>query len=167
MDNGKAVTASANLVMASDRDLIFAHAGDRMQLIIDSYARLTGRSLLPSSRSDPDGLWNAPFALVAHSTEADPIFFYGNRTAIALFETDASGLIAMPSRHSAKQVNREERARLFDRVAEFGFIDDYAGDRVTTTGKEFRIEQATVWTLLDDNDEIKGEAACFDRWLWL
>lgn len=153
--------------MHSTHDTIFTHAGDRMQLIIDSYARLTGHALLSESATCPETLWHAPFAVIAHSTEADPIFFYGNKTAIELFETDAASLIAIPSRHSAKPVNREERARLFERVAQAGFIDDYAGDRITTTGREFRIEQATVWNLLDENNEIQGQAARFDSWLWL
>lgn len=138
-----------------------------MQLIIDSYARLTGRPLLSESDSRPEGLWQAPFAVIAHSTEPDPIFFYGNKTAIELFETDAVRLIAMPSRLSAKPVNRKERTRLFERVAQADFIDDYAGDRITVTGREFRIEQAIVWNLLDENDDIQGQAARFDSWLWL
>lgn len=161
------MTHPADRVTQDGRAAIFAHAGDRMQLIVESYARLTGRPLLPMSDADPDELWNAPFALIAHSIEADPIFFYGNRTAIELFGTGAPGLIAMPSRLSVKPVNRAERDLLFRRVARDGFIDDYAGDRVTTRGREFRIEQATVWTLLDGNDEIQGQAARFDNWLWL
>ena len=151
--------------MQNDRTTMFAHAGDRMQLIIDSYARLTGRVLLAEFEANSDGLWRAPFAVIAHSTGTDPIFFYGNKTAIKLFETDAPSLIEMPSHHSAKPANREERARLFEQVAQAGFIDDYAGDRVTTTGREFRIEQATVWNLLDENNQINGQAARFDSWL--
>ena len=154
-------------MMPDDRAMIFAHAGDRMKLIIGSYARLTGRQLLPDADANPEGLWRAPFALIAHSIEADPIFFYGNRTAIELFETDAPNLIAMPSRLSAKPVNRDERDRMFQRVAQHGYIDDYAGDRVTTKGREFRIAQATVWTLVDEYNAIKGQAARFDSWLWL
>tara|TARA_B110001454_G_scaffold209723_1_gene223504 strand:+ start:16525 stop:17010 length:486 start_codon:yes stop_codon:yes gene_type:complete len=161
------LSGSDDPIARSDRDIIFAHAGNRMQLIIDSYVRLTGRCLLPMTEANPEKLWEAPFALVAHSTEADPIFFYGNKTAITLFATDASGLIAMPSRLSAKPINRAERSRLFERVAQHGFIDDYAGDRVTTTGWEFRIKQATVWTLFDNHNEIKGHAALFDDWTWL
>lgn len=164
---GHILSSPSDAIRQRDRAVIFAHAGDRMQLIIDSYARLTGRPLLPRSKADPEGLWNAPFAVIAHSTETDPLFFYGNKTAIELFETDASGLIAMPSRLSAQPINRAERARLFERVAQRGFIDDYAGDRVTASGREFRIERATVWTLFDESDEIHGQAAFFDHWLWL
>ena len=158
---------SVSMVMQNDRTTMFAHAGDRMQLIIDSYALLTGRRLLPESEANPDGLWRASFAVIAHSAESDPIFFYGNKAAIELFETDAPSLIEMPSRLSARPVNRKERARLFERVVQSGFIDDYAGDRVTATGREFRIEQATVWNLLDENNQINGQAARFDSWLRL
>ena len=104
--------------------------------------------------------------MVAHDIEADPVFFYGNRVALELFETDAAQLIRMPSRLSAKAVDRDERERLFERVRRQGFIDDYAGDRVTTTGRQFRIERATVWNLVDTDDAIGGQAARFDAWRW-
>lgn len=48
-----------------------------------------------------------------------------------------------------------------------GFIDDYAGARVTATGREFRIERATVWNLVDAADAIGEQAARFDAWRWL
>lgn len=152
--------------MPTDRTIIFDHAGDRIQLIADSYARVTGRSLLPGDRVEADSLWHAPFVVVAHDIEADPVFFYGNRVALELFETDAAQLIRMPSRLSAKAVDRDERERLFERVRRQGFIDDYAGDRVTTTGRQFRIERATVWNLVDTDDAIGGQAARFDAWRW-
>jgi PAS domain-containing protein len=150
-----------------DQTMIFDHAGDRMRLIIDSYASVTGRPLLPWAQVDADSLWQADIIVVAHATEADPIFFYANKAALDLFGTDAAQLIRMPSRLSAKAVNRDERERLFERVRRQGFIDDYAGDRVTATGREFRIERATVWNLVDVDNAIRGQAARFDTWRWL
>lgn len=138
-----------------------------MRLIIDSHALVTGRPLLPGAQADADGLWQAALIVVAHATEADPVFFYANKAALDLFGTDAAQLIRMPSRHSAKAVNRDERERLFERVRRQGFIDDYAGDRVTATGREFRIERATVWNLVDADNAIQGQAARFDAWRWL
>lgn len=153
--------------MPDNRSIIFAHAHDRMQLIIDSYARLTGRPILPVSQANPNGLWQAPFAVIAQATEADPIFFYGNRTAIALFETDAAGLIGIASRRSAKPANRAERASLFERVPGKASLTITRGTMSRAKGREFRIEQATGWTLADEDNVIKGQAARFDSWLWL
>ena len=143
----------------ADRTLIEAHAGNRMALIADSHARLTGRPL-----AAPAALWMLPAVVLAHGTEADPLFFYANRMALDLFELEAASLIAMPSRLSAEAPEREERARLLERVARDNFIADYAGIRVSSTGKRFRIEQATVWNLLDERGAIHGQAAVFAHW---
>ncbi len=48
-----------------------------------------------------------------------------------------------------------------------GFIDDYAGVRVSATGRRFRIEAATVWNLVDAAGALHGQAAAFDRWTLL
>ena len=145
--------------MASEdaQRIVEASAGDRLALIAESYARLTGRALLPDGAS----LWSASFAVLAHGTEADPIFFYGNRLALELFEVSAEQLLQMPSRLSAGEVDRAERAVLLDRVTRFGFIDDYAGVRVSAAGRRFRIERATVWNLIDAAGVLRGQAAAF------
>lgn len=131
-------------------------------LIPESFHRLTGRSLL--NDVSPQGLWNAPRVIVAHGMEADPVFFYGNRLALKLFEMDFAALTRLPSRYSAEPMNREERARLLERVSRDGYIDDYAGVRVSATGKRFRIEQAVVWNLIDAEGVCHGQAATFNRW---
>jgi hypothetical protein len=112
-------------------------------------------------------LWAAPRAIVAHGTEPDPIFFYGNATALALFELPFAQFTQLPSRLSAEPVHRDERARLLDRVARDNFIDDYAGIRISSTGRRFRIEQATVWNLIHAAGAIHGQAATFDCWTML
>jgi hypothetical protein len=136
----------------------------RLALIAESFARLTGRPLVSSGTSVTDALWEAPAVIVAHGTEPDPVFFYGNRLALAVFEMDRIAFAQMPSRLSAEALLREERARLLERVARDGFIDDYAGVRVSSTGKRFRIEQAVVWNLVDAQGVCHGQAATFDRW---
>lgn len=146
--------------MSDDAALISRSAGDRLALIASSFERLTGRPLV----SGPGALWAAPRAVVAHGLEADPLFFYGNQVALDLFETTAADFIRLPSRLSAEPLLREERARLLARVADTGFIDDYAGVRVSAGGRRFRIEQAVVWNLMDAAGAVHGQAATFDRW---
>ncbi|HEX2672745.1 MAG TPA: MEKHLA domain-containing protein, partial [Polyangiaceae bacterium] len=117
----------------------------RLKLLLSSFHRLTGGHLIERGYADPwQACWTAPRVIVAHGTETDPIFFYGNQLALELFELDFTAFTQLPSRYSAEALLREERAVLLDRVREHGFIDDYAGVRVSATGKRFRIEQAVV-----------------------
>ena len=140
-----------------------AVAADRLALIAESFQRLTGQKLI-----DSDGdLWTAPRAILAHGTEPDPVFFYGNALALSLFEMTPEQFAQLPSRLSAEPVHRDERARLLDRVTRDGYIDDYAGIRISATGRRFRIEQAVVWNVIDAEGTIHGQAATFDRWTML
>ena len=106
-------------------------------------------------------LWAAPIAIVAHGVETDPVFFFGNRRALAVFDTDVARFIGMPSRLSAETPLQAERRALLDRVARHGFIDDYAGTRISATGRRFQIERAIVWNLVDGAGERHGQAATF------
>lgn len=134
----------------------------RLELVAASFTRLTGRSLVDDAT--PDRLWSAPRVIVAHGGEADPVFFYGNRLALEVFEIDFANFIRLPSRYSAEPQAREERARLLERVSRYGFIDDYSGVRISAAGRRFRIEQAVVWNLIDPLGVCHGQAATFDRW---
>ncbi|MGH9485139.1 MAG: MEKHLA domain-containing protein [Terriglobales bacterium] len=64
---------------------------DHARLLNSSYQRWTGRSLLPSVAAGQDlaqALFDANFSLVSHGTEIDPVFNYGNATALRLFEKE-------------------------------------------------------------------------------
>lgn len=130
----------------------------------------TGRELI-SGISVPKELaqkvFEAPFVLVSHGTEADPILNYGNRAALELWEMSWTELTQTPSRFTAEAPNREERARLLEQVTRRGFIDDYSGVRISKTGKRFQIAKATVWNLISENGNPCGQAAMFDSWKFL
>ena len=140
------------------------------QLIARSLDHWTGRALLPGL-FNPLGLaknvFKAPFALVSHGTEADPILNYGNAVALNLWEMTWEELTRTPSRLTAEAPNREERARLLAEVTTKGFIDDYSGIRISKNARRFRIAQATVWNLLDERGNYAGQAAMFSRWEFL
>jgi hypothetical protein len=133
----------------------------RIGLIAESFERLLARPLIPPADDMVTALWEAPFAVVAHGIEADPVFFFGNRYALAAFESDVAGFTQLPSRLSAEAPLREERQALLDRVTRDGFIDDYAGVRISALGKRFRIAGAIVWNLVDGKGERCGQAATF------
>lgn len=90
----------------------------RIVCIGESYQRLTGRPLVTAEGDPVQTLWSAPYAIVAHSTEAEPIFYFGNRKALELFEMDFDAFTHLPSRLSAEPLLREERAHLLEREME-------------------------------------------------
>jgi hypothetical protein len=138
-----------------------------VRVLLDSFARLLGRELMPrvgSVEEQAERLFHAPFVVVSHGTEADPVLNYGNAAALALWEMDFATLTRTPSRLTAEPVHRDERARLLERTLRDGYVDDYAGIRISSTGKRFRIEQAIVWNLVDAAGIRHGQAATFDRW---
>ncbi len=130
----------------------------------------TGRDLLPGVTDGVEqsrAVFAAPFVLVSHGTEADPVLNYGNATALALWEMTWAELTLTPSRLTAEAPNRAERARLLDAVTQRGFIDDYSGIRISKSGRRFRIARATVWNLISETGARCGQAAMFDQWDYL
>ncbi len=138
------------------------------RLLRDSLRRLTGQELCAPSLDDEQAaheIFHAPYALVSHNTAPDPIFNYGNQTALNLFGMTWEEFTTLPSRLSAEALNREERTRLLAEVTANGFIRDYSGIRISKTGQRFRIEQAIVWNLHDTSGHYCGQAAMFDKWI--
>jgi hypothetical protein len=137
--------------------------------MVRSYRKWTGRDLLPDGAESnwARSAWEAPFVLVAHGTQADPVLCYGNATALRLWEMSWEELTSTPSRYTAEAPLREERARLLAEVTSNGFIANYAGIRIAKTGRRFRIRQATVWNVLDEANQPAGQAATFSEWEWL
>lgn len=137
------------------------------QLLLDSYRRWLSKELV-SREGTPDEqlqrLFEADFVVVSHGTQADPILNYANRTALTLWEMDIPTLTSTPSRMTAEPVHRDERARLLERTTRNGYVDDYQGIRISSTGKRFRIERAIVWNLVDVYGTYCGQAATFEKW---
>lgn len=144
-----------------------AYLSEHAELLISSYRRFTGRELVAKTGSPREryrALYEAPYGVVSHGTEDDPVFNYGNLTALRLFEMDWVDFVALPSRESAEPGNRAERQRLLACVSEYGFVDDYRGVRIASTGRRFRIENTTVWNVVDRSNVYRGQAAVFYCW---
>jgi hypothetical protein len=140
---------------------------EHAELILSSLFRLTGRNLVDARLAGKDRyrlLFEAPCCVVSHNTEADPVFNYGNKAALELFEMKWDDFTRLPSRFSAEQQNREEREKLLARVTEYGFIEDYKGIRVSSTGKRFLVEDSIVWNMIDDSGAYRGQAAVLYKW---
>ncbi len=51
-------------------------------------------------------------------------------------------------------------------VTENGYTNNYSGVRVSSTGKRFLIEDATIWNVLDNAGTYHGQAAMFKTWVY-
>ena len=143
---------------------------DHTQVLLNSYRRWLGRDLFERCNDfaeDAQKLFDAPFVVVSHGTQADPILNYGNRTALELWQMDIDTLLQTPSRMTAEPVHRDERARLLERTTRDGYVDDYQGIRIASNGRRFRIERAIVWNLVDASGQRIGQAATFSDWKFL
>jgi hypothetical protein len=132
-----------------------------------SYQQCTGKALIDPAIGDVEAvevLELAPYALLSHGMEVDPVFNYGNRCALQLFEMSWEQLTHLPSRQSAEPLLQAKRARLLARVAQHGFIDDYSGVRISSSGKRFLIRNATVWNVVDEAGQACGQAALLPEW---
>lgn len=138
-----------------------------MRILCNSYHHWIGQFLLDSAMEGLDAvqtLNSAPFAVVSHGTQSDPVFNYANSTALNLFEMSWETFTALPSRLSAEPMLQVERDRLLKQVSLNGYIDDYSGVRISSTGKRFLIRNATVWNLLDEKKQPYGQAALLKNW---
>lgn len=143
---------------------------EHTQILLDSYRHWVGRDLIPRTGSIVDQareLYLAPFVVVSHGTQADPILNYGNEVALTLWEMPVETLLKTPSRLTAEPMHRDDRARLLEWTTQNGFVDDYQGIRISSTGQRFRIDQATVWNLQNVAGQRVGQAATFSQWTFL
>lgn len=150
--------------------------------LLDSYRRAVGKPLLPPGgtvAAAPDALFNAPFVVVSHGTEQQPIFNYGNAAALNLFGLSWEAFTALESRRSAAPDDaavQADRAAALAAAASTGVTRDYAGVRVTASGRRFRIEGATLWRVAlaagrgeesEQRGGTLGAAATFGAVTWL
>ena len=141
------------------------------RLMLSSYKHWTGKTLWPDAGKSGEMLarevFAAPFVLCSAGTEADPVLNYGNRTALGLWEMNWAALTRTPGRHTAEPMERAERDRFLDTVKRQGYIDNYTGIRISSTGRRFLISTATVWNLIDEQGQYAGQAATFAAWTFL
>lgn len=118
------------------------------------------RNLLGAELCSPADLYGLAAVVLCHDTAADPVFVYANRAAQALWERSWDDFIGWPSRLTAPPSERASRAAA---LAADGVVQGYSGVRVSRTGRLFRIHDATVWTVADEQGRVCGQAATFSR----
>ena len=139
-----------------------------------SLRALTGTALLPTTTPGAGECGalahNTDLVVVSHGTEAGPLFNYASAAALELWEAEWAAFVSLESRASAESVEREERAALLARVTADGYIADYRGMRISSSGKRFEITDAIVWNVYDGKGNgpvrsrtLLGQAAMFSR----
>lgn len=137
------------------------------QLLVQSFQHWTGQPLLPVTDSPAaiaQALFEAPFAVLSHGLETDPILNYGNQTALTLWQIDWAQFTQMPSRLTAEPIERGERDRLLTQAVTQGYISNYTGVRIAATGQRFFIKNAIIWNVVNEANQHYGQAAMFDHW---
>jgi hypothetical protein len=140
---------------------------EHSQHLMNSFKALTGHDLTdrtPSIEIQANNLFHANCVIVSHGTQPDPIFNYGNQTALNLWEFDWEHFLQLPSRLSAEPMAQIDRDRLLLEAKNNGYIQNYDGIRISRTGKRFWIENATIWTVTDRHGKDIGQAATFSNW---
>ncbi len=137
------------------------------QILYRSFQHWTGKSLIERI-DDPlllsESLFKAPFVIVSHGTQADPIFNYGNLKALELWQMDWDDFTSLPSRYSAEPIERSERETMLTKTQTQGFFSNFRGVRISSKGDRFFIEDGIIWNLLDEQNQLCGQAASFSRW---
>jgi hypothetical protein len=138
-------------------------------LLYTSFEQVTGHKLIDisSSAEIAQALYTAPFVLLSHGTQPDPVFNYANLAAQQLWEMDWAQFTRMPSRLSAEKISQAERQAMLEEARQKGFISHYQGIRISSKGKRFMIKEATLWNVYDEKGEYRGQAATFPQWEFL
>ncbi|UAJ71891.1 MEKHLA domain-containing protein [Synechocystis sp. PCC 7339] len=140
---------------------------DHINLLRQSYERLIGKTFGPSDLTEmalAQAIYEAPYVVVSHGTEPDPIFNYANLAAQKLFEFPWVEFCQLPSRQSAEVPNQMERQKLLDAVSRQGFMENYQGIRIAKGGRRFWIKNVTVWNLHNADGVYRGQGAIYSSW---
>jgi hypothetical protein len=140
------------------------------RLISSSYQFWTGEILFPEINNDLElakAMYFAPFVVVSHGTESDPIFNYGNLRAQELWQLSWSEFTSMPSRLSAEPVEEAERNRLLEEGRKRGVTYLEKGIRINKEGKRFYIKDVVLFNLQDDSQIFLGQGAVYASWEFL
>ncbi|MDZ4788771.1 MAG: MEKHLA domain-containing protein [Blastochloris sp.] len=140
---------------------------EHTNLLLTSYKHWLKRDLIVQTgdpERDAELLFLAPCVVVSGGSEADQLLNYGNQAALDLWEIPFETFCGTPSRLTAEPMHRSARAEFLKRVRNFGFVENYQGVRISSSGQRFKIKKATVWNLLTAGGSYAGQAAAFSAW---
>lgn len=154
--------------MSSERKTL--HTIEWCQYLLDSYAQCLQQELIErygTPLEQAERLFDSPFVVASHGVESDPILNYGNQAALDLWAMDWQIFTRTPSRLTAEAPNREERQRMLEQARTQGYISNYRGIRIASTGQRFLIDQAIIWNIHEPGGTMIGQGATFTSWQFL
>ncbi|BAQ61511.1 hypothetical protein GM3708_1917 [Geminocystis sp. NIES-3708] len=138
------------------------------QIILNSYEKLLRKPLIERNNheklTEAKNLFYADFVVLSHNNNSDPIYNYGNQKALNLWEMSWEELIKTPSKNTTQPISREERDGLLKEANLKGYISNYGGVRISSTGKRYYIKDIILWNLTDNEGKFCGQAATFSQW---
>ena len=142
-------------------------------ILLRSHQRAFGRPLLAcdrpgtSRRLTNQELFSSTVAVLAHDNSNDPRLIYANAMALRLWQRSWPEMIGMPSRYTAEEGARRERASALQQAQRQDAFEGYRGIRISGNGRRFMINNARIWTLWDEENRGCGQAAAFSNWYWI
>lgn len=128
------------------------------------FLELSGKNLpFPSGISDPYR-WldeNAPYSILAHNCNDDPVFVYANKFALSCFKYSQDEMLLLPSRLSVAIGKREEREILLNSVKQDGIAYNCTGERIDKYDNNFSIYDGIIWQLKEKKGKVWGQGALF------
>lgn len=112
-------------------------------------------------------LFEAPFALLSHGIEPDPVLNYGNQVVLDLWQMDWATLIRTPSRLTAEPEAQSRRQQLLTQAESEGYLTNYSGIRISALGTRFAIANVTIWNVVTSHHQRLGQAAIFRDWQFM
>lgn len=140
------------------------------QYLLDSYAHWVQQELIDRSGTPLEQagrLFNSTLVVASHGVEDDPILNYGNQMALDLWVMGWRQFTQTPSRLTAEPAKREERARTLEQVKAHGYVSDYSGIRISSTGKRFQVDKIVIWNIHKPDGTAIGQGATFSAWSYI
>ncbi len=144
-----------------------------IQNLLISHQRAFSQPLLQgnlgtdSKRTAAQELFISPIVVLAHDNNSDPLLTYANSRALRLWGHNWASMVGMPSRLTAEESERGERASALKQAHQVDGFRDYSGIRINRNGRRFMINKARIWSIWDANNEKRGQAAAFSSWWWI
>lgn len=137
---------------------------EHIRNILNSFEKLTGRVLIERTSPYKDfmNIETGAFVLVSHNELKKPVLNYGNHFALGLWEMSWEDFVKTPSSRTAEVYFREKRSAMLEVVSKQGYFENYEGIRISSTGKRFKIKNATIWNVNNDKGKFIGQAAYFE-----
>ena len=141
-----------------------------IDLLLKSYKNSYGKHLiLPSNNFSTQEnhafeLYNLQNPVMAHNNAQEPCLSYANSAALELWKMSWSEMIGMPSSITTPKNEQSERSKALSQATKNHAIENYQGIRVNSQGELFMINNVRIWTMLDEEGHIFGQAATFNSW---